>query len=90
MTILITLLVVTLSWLTVVRPWAVARRRRNLREFHRTFRRFKSFAVMKYHPAFRELPELKRLSLDDVNRLFDVDRAYDDLRLIRSYPESFV
>ena len=83
MTVVIALMVVCLAWFTAVKPWRRAAARTADLEFRRTYARFKLVAVAKYHPAFKEFPELRRLSLDEIARIFDVERAYDDLRLRR-------
>lgn len=83
MTIAIAVLISILTWCTGFRPWLAAQRRADALEFERVYRRFKLFAVAKYHPAFRDMPELKHLTLGEVARVFDVERAYDDLRFAR-------
>ncbi|MFM1846700.1 MAG: hypothetical protein RL417_174 [Pseudomonadota bacterium] len=89
MTIVIALMVVCLAWFTAVKPWRENSARNARREMLRTMRRFQTVAVARYHPAFKDFPELQRLSLDEVARIFDVERAYHELRVTRPDPERF-
>jgi hypothetical protein len=89
MTIVIASLILSLSWFLGFRPWLVAQKRADALEFERVYRRFKLYAVAKYHPAFQAMTELRHLTLDEVARIFDIERAYDDLRVSRVYTERF-
>lgn len=90
MTIVIALMVVCLAWFTAVKPWRENSARNAERDMRRVYARFQTVAVARYHPAFKEVPELRSLSLDEIGRVFDVDRAYHDLRVFRPGPERFL
>jgi len=89
MTIVIALMVVCLAWFTAVKPWRENSARNAEHEMRRIYSRFQTVAVAKYHPAFRDIPALRLLPLDEIERTFDINRAYLNLRVLRPDPERF-
>ena len=89
MTLVIALMITALAWFTVVKPWREYSAAAAEREMRRTYARFQAVMVAKYHPAFKEYPELRRLSLDEVKRIFDTERAYHELRVAHVESERF-
>ena len=43
------------------------------------FRDFQAYAVLRYHPAFSEDPELSQLSIVELRREYNLSALYDEL-----------
>lgn len=78
---LIYLLSFSLLLFGVFVPLSRHARQKAERENARRYRCFKLYAIKHYHPAFREVPDLARLSYDEISRRYDVDQVYESIGL---------
>lgn len=73
-------LALVMAWFFVAIPVSSYVASRSSEEYRETHRRLKLRAVRKYHWAFREHSPLRRLSDREIERRFDLDALYNQLR----------
>jgi hypothetical protein len=68
-----------LIWFGAIAPIRRFKQAQANAQFDRRFRNFKMYAVRNYHPAFRYNPALSKLSNREIEKIFDIDKSYNDI-----------
>ena len=68
-----------LTWFLVIAPIRRFKQEQALAKCEQRYHDFKLYAVRHYHPAFRNNDVLAKLSYREIEKLFDIDRSYDDI-----------
>lgn len=74
----ITILSIIFAWI-LLRPVFEEARRAHLQHALNHYRDFQAFAVLKYHPAFREETELRELTIEELRREYNLSALYQEL-----------
>ena len=68
-----------LTWFWAIAPIRRFKQAQAQAKCEQRYHNFKLYAVRHYHPAFRNNDALAKLSYREIEKLFDIDRSYDDI-----------